>query len=355
MMDLPPPKTAFITCTFLGFSLLTARWLYSGDMTGFFVMLFMLCMVLLRWRFPKSGVTVVIDCWVCAVFFPVALALPLFWAMYYRADDKTRHRVTIVLCAAVFLLPIAARDFDGVAYAALGAVAGLFLGLWEREYRRRFQARDTEAGRYYRLESLQSDLFSAAAQIERMTALSERARIARDIHDNAGHDIVAAYISLQSVREELAGENVESLSLFDAALERLGSGANKIREAVHNLAPIAAPGINTLEEICKRFPNPSVRFSTFGDTNPVPVHIWNTLESVLSESLTNAARHTKARTVSVSLDATPKLVRLCVENDGVSTKKPNTTVMGAGLRNLRYRASAIGGSLAVSITFENVS
>ncbi|MCL2501488.1 MAG: histidine kinase [Defluviitaleaceae bacterium] len=334
---------------------MTARWLYSGDMTGFFVMLFMLCMVLLRWRFPKSGVTVVIDCWVCAVFFPVALALPLFWAMYYRADDKTRHRVTIVLCAAVFLLPIAARDFDGVAYAALGAVAGLFLGLWEREYRRRFQARDTEAGRYYRLESLQSDLFSAAAQIERMTALSERARIARDIHDNAGHDIVAAYISLQSVREELAGENVESLSLFDAALERLGSGANKIREAVHNLAPIAAPGINTLEEICKRFPNPSVRFSTFGDTNPVPVHIWNTLESVLSESLTNAARHTKARTVSVSLDATPKLVRLCVENDGVSTKKPNTTVMGAGLRNLRYRASAIGGSLAVSITFENVS
>jgi two-component system, NarL family, response regulator LiaR len=80
-----------------------------------------------------------------------------------------------------------------------------------------------------------------------MTAVSERARIAAEIHDNAGHEIIGAYMSLQTARELLSDSNTEALDLYDMALGRLDSGVNKIREAVHNLSPLTALGVEALK------------------------------------------------------------------------------------------------------------
>jgi len=265
------------------------------------------------------------------------------------------HRMYVAGLALLYF--VYARDWVAGSVAALGALAGLFLGLWERERGLRWRARDTEAGRYYELEAVQRDLLSATAQVERMTLVSERARIAREIHDNAGHEIVAAYITMQTLRagvQEGEALDTDALVLFDAALERLDAGAQRIREAVHNLAPVTALGVESLEEVCRRFPHGPVVFTVFGDTAHVPVYVWNALESCLNEALTNIAKHARAHRVSVTIDATAQLVRLCVENDGVhpfhgSDKKERTRpfAMGSGLRNLRHRMATIGGNLAV--------
>jgi signal transduction histidine kinase len=207
--------------------------------------------------------------------------------------------------------------------------------------------RDKTAGQYYELESLQSDLTAALSQVERMTAVAERTRIARDIHDNAGHEIVAAYMSLQTAREMFGVENDDigvPLELYDSALERLNAGVNKIREAVHNLSAVTFLGVDNLREICQRFPMCDVQFNVYGDTTTVPIYVWTMLESCLNESLTNAARHSSATQVSVDLDVTSHIVRLCIENDGVLGISDK---LGVGLRNLRHRSAAIGGSLSV--------
>jgi signal transduction histidine kinase len=68
------------------------------------------------------------------------------------------------------------------------------------------------------------------------------------------------------------------------------------------------------------------------------------LEPCLNEALTNAARHAKPQKVSVTIDATANLIRLCVENDGFIKA---ISKMGAGLRNLRHRAAAVGGSVTI--------
>ena len=331
-----PVKIIFALCSALGFGLLFFRWIVGGEVAGFFIFLLMLSLFMLRWRFPWLGFTTVIDAWICVIFYPLALVLPMFWAMYYR----------VYYAAAAFFFMLVVWDFTGGLYAALGGIAGLFLGLWEREYKKGLTVRDTEVGRFYDLQVLQRDLVSATAQIERMTLISERARIAREIHDNAGHEIVAAYISFQALRDNLVADNIEAAVLFDTALERLDKGAERIREAVHNLAPITALGVETLEKTCADFPVLPVAFTLFGDTNVVPMHIWNTLDACLNEALTNATRHARPRRVDVLLEVTPKLVRLCVENDGLDAYTPPRG-MGAGLRNLRYRAAVIGGSLAI--------
>jgi len=336
------PNVTFLLCQIAGIGLLFALWLESGNTAGFFLLLFLVVMALLRWRIPGWNVTVVLDIIACMAVSALwgsaayALAIPLFAAMYFG--------LYWTAFAGLYLL----FNFDPLlaALLVLTALCGVFLRLWEQERRDSLKSRDASAGRYYELESLQSDLTAALTQVERMTAVTERTRIARDIHDNAGHEIVAAYISLQTARAMMGPENTDALELYDDALERLDNGANRIREAVHNLSAVTILGVEALQELCRRFPGPQVALHVYGDTTKIPVYVWTVLESCLNENLTNVARHARrASRVSVDLDATPYLVRLCVENDGVSGvgKRP----MGSGLRNLRHRAAAIGGNLSI--------
>jgi len=339
-----------------GFGLLFALIVSGGEDAGFFLLLFLVVMLLLRMRIPRLKYTVYIDIIVClGMLFlgnaplqpmtplvwqhaPYAIVLPLFGAMYLGVYPA-------VLAVVLVLL----RDFQPALaiVLVLGLLSGLFLRSWNNERKLKLTLRDKEAEKYYALESLQVDLSAALTQVERMASVSERARISRDIHDNAGHEIVAAYITLQTLRDMLEGVDPEVLSLYDAAVERLSSGTDKIREAVHNMSTVKFLGVESLRDICDRFPSGAVVFNAFGDSTKVPMYIWAMLESCLSESLTNAVRHAQATWVKVDLDVTAHIVRLCIENDGVSQFADRSAQMGNGLRNLRHRAGAVGGSLAV--------
>ena len=337
MKDIPLPKIVFITCTIVGLGLLGAHEIIRSDTMGFFLTFFMICMVLLRWRIPKAKFTSAIDVVLCVLLAPMFAGVALFAAMYYG--------MYVMMVAAIYVF--IAADIQLGAIAAICGGLGLLLRFWEKERENRLKSRDEEAGRYYELESLQAELLTATAQVERMSAISERARISREIHDNAGHEIVAAFISLQTVRGLLEDTDQEILSLYDAALLRLDAGANKIREAVHNLSTVTTLGVESLQEICERFPM-NITFKIFGDTRHVPVFVWNVLESCLNEGLTNIGKHANPHNITVEVDVTSQIVRLCIENDGVSNTGENKKGIGTGLRNLRQRLIATGGSLAVA-------
>lgn len=295
------PTVLYAMCKAIGFGLLFASWSSSGEATGFFPIIILGTMTAVRHRFPKLQYSIVIDCAVLLL-------------------------MEQLIALSVLVLP------------------EIFYRTWKGERERGLKLRDREANRYYELEQLQGDLLAATAQVERMTAASERARIAAEIHDNAGHEIIGAYMSLQATRSMLDAKNGEALALYDEALQRLGSGVNKIREAVHNLAPVIALGVETLRETCNRFPACEVQFSTYGNLSAVPIYGWNLLEACLNEALTNIVRHAEAKHVSVDLDVTPNIIRLCIENDGSKSKLEGA---GIGLRNLRHRAGAVGGNISV--------
>jgi len=336
------PKLCFIVCNLAGFGLLFAFWLQSTETAGFFLLLILVVMTLLRWRIPNLEITIVLDITICFTMLTMwphtsfILALPLFAAMYFRYYWAMPAGIAYLVLA---FEPTLAAVFT------VAIISGIFLGLWERERQEKLETRDKSLGKFYEMEILQSDLAAAVAQVERMTAVAERTRIARDIHDNAGHEIVAAYISLQTVREMMDDQNKDVLELYDAALERLNAGAGKIRDAVHNLSAITALGAENLQDICNRFPACNVAFRVHGDTARIPMYVWNMLVACLNECLTNVTRHSKATYVNVDLDATPHIARLCVENNGISARAGKA--VGSGLRNLRHRAAAVGGSLSV--------
>jgi len=330
------PHHWLIICKIVGISLLFFFHIEAESHAGFFLLLALVTLFVLRLRIKKMEFTIYVDCLLCVL-------MMLWW-----------HDVGYVLLIVLFEAFVRKKYlawltviffYDSPAFLLLFFITGLggyFLGCWvdekENDLARHFEFR----GQIYELESLSDELALAAIQDARMATIAERARISREIHDNAGHDIIAAYISFQALRGLV--KDVEVLEMYDVILERLSDGVGKIRNILHNLMPTEMASIGQLEKICENFPI-EIQFKSYGDMEHVPAFIWNILGIYLKESLTNVSRHATSSYVKVQLDVSTHIVRLYVENDGVRDNKAPT---GRGLANLRYRIGAVGGNLSVS-------
>jgi PAS domain S-box-containing protein len=189
----------------------------------------------------------------------------------------------------------------------------------------------------------------ARAQREReeLGMLAERERIARDLHDLVIQRVFGAGMSLSAVaglvEDAIASRLNQVVDELDAVisdiratvfdLERHGTAAN-LRAEVLELTSEAAHALGH---------DPVVRFSGLVD-QAVPEEVAEQVRAVVNEALANVARHAHATatTVEVSVDE-DELVVLVVDN-GVGLGTPSRS---SGLRNLRERAAALGGSLEV--------
>lgn len=329
-----------------GILLLYILWVKTDrGVAGLFLLLALMTLMLLRWRFPKLKWTLVIDqLSVIGVSFlwgnsGYALVFGVFEAAYFGCP-------LFALPAVFFAVIYRPEELLGLLLAQ-GAFAGFALWGWRKQQESALRRMDEERRRHYETESLKQELLVANVQVARMAELSERSRIAREIHDNAGHEIVAAYMSLQTAQALFKTDAAEAQELFHEGMGRLEAGIAKIREAVHNLTPLTEIGVGALRGLCEKFPHCPVEFFAYGDPTKVSVYLWVILEACLREALTNILRHANAKRITATLDITPHIVRLCIENDGA---KKGAGHAGLGLRNLQQRASAVGGNISTVLS-----
>jgi signal transduction histidine kinase len=352
----------------MGVLLLAGLWLAAPmSEIGLVLVLVLATLGLARWRFPLPAWTTLADQAACAataaVFWPdavFAFALPVF-------DSCLAARPLYALPALVALFLLRAWSLPVAAAMAVAALAGLAVHLWRRQLQEARSEADQDRRERYDLESLKGELLSANVRIARMAGVAERARIARDLHDHAGHEIAAAGLALEAYRGLADEGDPQAAELLDEARRRVADGMEILRRTVRGIAPEAAEGVGSLEEICRRFTACPVAFAVHGDTAAVPVHAWGVLEPCLKEALTNASRHVAASRIDVSLDVGPHIVRLCVHNpqgglpyrpQGGLPYRPQGGLPhrpgggsapgghGLGLRNLAQRAAAVGGSIS---------
>lgn len=337
------PDTVALLWRLVGVILLCGLWLSPpGNEIGLILILVLATLGLARWRFPLPAWTTLVDQAACtaiaAVSWPpaaFALALPAF-------DACLAARPWFAVPALVALFVLHAWSFPLAVVLAAAVLAGFAVHLWRSQVREARQEADRDRRERYELESLKTELLSANVRIARMAELTERARIARDLHDHAGHEITAAGLALDAYRDLRDAGDSQADELFDEARRRIADGMEILRRTAHGISPDVSVGIGSLEEICRRFSACPVAFSAHGDASSVPVHAWGVLEPCLKEALTNAARHGAPATIDVSLDVGPHIVRLAVHN---GLRGPVPRGGGLGLRNLAQRARAMGGSV----------
>jgi signal transduction histidine kinase len=193
------------------------------------------------------------------------------------------------------------------------------------------------------------DLAARQRMSRRLDVYEDRDRIARDLHDHVIQRVFAAGLSLQSVLPRI--QDVQTQRRISTVVAQLDETVRDIRTTIfdlHNTEDIdESPGLrrrvlDIVTETAGPDLHPTVRTSGAVD-NLVTGDLAADVEAVTREAVSNAARHSGAEHVTVTLDVTDEVV-LAVTDDGRGISERTAR---SGLRNVEERAIRRGGGLVV--------
>jgi hypothetical protein len=182
-------------------------------------------------------------------------------------------------------------------------------------------------------ERAQAELRASRARIVR-TADEARLRLERNLHDGAQQRLVSVSLALRLVEQMLESGTTTARAVLHEASTELSEALAALSE--HGLEP-------ALEAVSARAPFP-VEVTGIPDER-LRDAVEAAIYYVVSESLTNAAKHGAASSASVVLTCADEVVTVEVADNGRGGANLDA---GSGLRGLVDRVEALGGELTVS-------
>jgi signal transduction histidine kinase len=255
-------------------------------------------------------------------------------------------RVASVLALPLALNAVSPLDGSDPGAASFGplvlVVAALLMG---EALRQRDQA----------IEQRDASQVAMADTLREQTAMEERARIARELHD-----IVAHHLSMISVQAETA--RLTSHDLPADGRERFEQIAATARNALTEMRRLLGvlredagddqdcapqPGLEQLAELVDsaRDAGANVRLLLQGPAVELPAGVDLTAYRIIQEALTNARRHAPGVDVDVEVDYRPGALHIRIRDTGTGPEQGRLTP-GHGLIGMRDRAATVGGSLS---------
>lgn len=171
--------------------------------------------------------------------------------------------------------------------------------------------------------------------------LAERARIAREIHDNVGHPLTRSVLQMEAlaVTHEDDPALAEELAAVGATLhEALGT----VRASVHDLHDEAFDPQTTLAKLIGEFPGIIGTLAFEAESLPRPVAL--AVVAIAREALANARTHGCATSIAVSLLEFPGFYQLAIEDNGRAANLVGEG--GLGLASMEERTAALGGTFS---------
>jgi signal transduction histidine kinase len=195
-----------------------------------------------------------------------------------------------------------------------------------------------------------------AERERRLAAAEERTRIARDLHDSAGHAINVILVQAGAARllgkqdPERSQAAIETIE--EVARETLGE-IDRLVRALREDGPLDGAavepplGLAALETLAERHRSSGLAVSTDtrGERRALPPGLDQAAYRIVQEALTNAARHGNGD-AGVEITFGPSALELVVSNPTRPDRPP--AAAGHGIVGMRERAALLGGSLDAS-------
>ena len=183
----------------------------------------------------------------------------------------------------------------------------------------------------------------------------ERARVARDLHDEVNQSLTGLLLRLEALRDratpELARDLAETKALANQAMQELLTLARTLRPtALDDLGLKAA--LSALVDELGRKSGIETGFEGIGELTDVPMDVQLVTYRVAQEALSNATQHSEAEQIYVQLSRDAEGVELTVTDDGRGFTFEEAT-RGLGIGGMRERALLVGGDLGVESRPEN--
>jgi signal transduction histidine kinase len=264
------------------------------------------------------------------------------------ARDVRRDRVTLGVVGALVLGVVTVHVATRGAGPEILMGIAVWVGSWiagdrTRLRRERIQVLEERAERAER----------EAERERRLAAAEERTRIARDLHDSAGHAINVILVQAGAARllqDSDPRRSREALEIIeDVARETIGEIDRMVR-ALREEGPDGGggtepPGLAALGALAERYRAAGlpVRVSVRGERRQLPPGVDRAAYRILQESLTNAARHGTGA-AGVDLEYGADGLAIAVTNP-TAPDAPAHPERGHGIVGMRERAALLGGTL----------
>lgn len=282
------------------------------------------CSLTLVWLAPRTGTTPVL-------LVVLAAQLSLVWSL--RATLLAMGAVDVLFYLLLRDAGFSSPSLMVLIYAGFQAFA-LLVGHYASNAER---ARD-------RLALVNADLLATRALLADSARDAERLRMARELHDVAGHKLTAIYLNLRALASDPAfSQRQEEIQLAQQLSSEL---LTDIRNVVQALRDSRGLDLETaLRALAAPLPKLRMDLRIDGDVQVTDPARAETLLRLVQESLTNAARHAGASRVSVEISREGDGVMLRIEDDGVVK---GALREGNGMAGMRERVEASRGDFRTS-------
>jgi PAS domain S-box-containing protein len=227
----------------------------------------------------------------------------------------------------------------------------------------RGEAQRDSAGKVVRLRGTVQDITERKLAEEALSRVngrlieaqeSERARIARDLHDDIGQRLAVLAMAVAQVKGLQPDASSEVLSGLDALQKQTVEIATDVQALSHELHPprlLHLGVVAAMRGFCRELSGQRRVRIDFGHENvpgSVPPDVSLCLFRVLQEALHNGVRHSQARHFDVVLRGTGNAVHLTVRDDGIGFDVDAASRgQGLGLTSMKERLKLVGGELIV--------
>jgi len=275
---------------------------------------------------------------------PIGPTVGVYNLALLRTELFGSTRLTLALTGVMYLLHVAA--FTAV-HGLSGAQFVLGIPLWGAAW----FAGDRTRLRRERIAELEERAVRAereAQQERKLAAAEERTRIARDLHDSAGHAINVILVEAGAARLLQEQDPVRARTALETIEEVARETMGEIDQLVRVLREDGSseveppPGLAALDRLVRRHLGSGleVSVSVDGERRPLPPPVDRAAYRILQEALTNAARHSDG----------PAAVELAYGADALALSVANPSSgpeagEGHGIVGMRERTALLGGSL----------
>ncbi len=252
-------------------------------------------------------------------------------------------------------LPPALRDI-GIAsavFAPLAAAGETFavIGVMRTRGREPFQPHEIDLLQAFAMQAaLSFALARARREVEQLHIISDRERIARDLHDSVIQRLFAVGLALEATARRPTAEAQEriqrAVSDIDDTIRAIRSVIFSLEAREETRQGLRARVLHVVSDAAPTLGfEPSVTFSGPVDTLAGD-HLTGELVAVVREALANVARHAHASSVAVTVTAGDDM-HLVVDDDGTGAEQFHREG-GHGIANVTERARQLGGDASIS-------
>lgn len=248
----------------------------------------------------------------------------------------------------------------GVAVLSVASLVALFLYL--RRGLALEEQREREKLERQRLVQIERERLEAevARRTEQLVKLAhhietareqERARLARDLHDEMGSLLTSAKLDAARIRSRITGVAPDALEPLAQLVEKLNRGIALKQDIIENLRPSTLGNLGlaaTLEILAREF---AKRSGVRVHCELAPVQLAEAAElvvyRVVQEAITNVSKYARARRLWLDLGVAQGQAELTVRDDGIGFDTDAAAASAYGLLGMRFRVEAEHGTLSV--------